>query len=1039
MDVNVIAQINTVLSGMVDETSHDQARNELLQIVANAAGFQAALLAELEPDGCTMRVTAAFLPLQFQKLVEKLGGITLVGYMYSVSMPEVLETPDFEIFTHITEWHPQIPRPVGSALGKAIGMKRIVSLRQNVGEQYLGAVNFLDTTGNADVDLVKNLSFNHLVYAIRLIREQQEKATLRQRYTEELEAHVLARSSEIQVALFEAESLLDGLRVLTEELSMRQVLAGIFDVMRDVVMFEDAFVLRRYESNELIVVAATSLLFERSRWFAQEFFNRVLSGQTLAVVDIGEIAEWKAQPESVQHYAHSALHIPLRDGNQDAILVCTHSKQGFFTKQHEAISERFALLATQALRNAQLHSDLLAEKDRLEERVAQRTAELTHQRDFALQVMNAMGQGLTVATTEGKFDYVNPAYAKMLGYSPEELIGKTPYDLTFEEDHEILAAARSRRMINETNVYETRLKRADGSSLVALVTGVPLFQDGKLNGSIAVVTDLTERKLAEAAVAQARDQAIRASQLKSEFLATMSHEIRTPMNGIIGMTELLLDTALNDVQREYAGIVDHEATALLNIINDILDFSKIEADKLIIEIIDMNVCQVVEGLVESLNIKAREKNLTLMSYISPEIPPSLMGDPSRLRQILVNLAGNAIKFTERGEIIIQVQQDAISNGHVVLRFEIRDTGVGIPPEALETLFQPFVQADGSVTRKYGGTGLGLAISKRLAEMMGGQIGVESALGKGTTFWFTIQAERNLGAEYPLESIPAAFDALKVLVVDGSRTHGGIIKSYLRKWGINAWAVNRGVQAIKQLSAERNTGTRFDAAIIDLFLPETDAIALAKQILQENLLEQDRIIALTTLNEPKRRKQALEADFSGYLTKPVRQSDLRDLLVRLFNPGDVVKPQEAEPRPKEKSVSLTLSETGSLRLGRLILLVEDNPINQKLTMIQLEKLGFLAHLAANGQEALEAVARLPYGLILMDCQMPVMDGFAATRAIRKMEITEGERIPIVAITANAMKGDQEKCIASGMDDYISKPVKTDDLRRKLEKWLPPIQS
>jgi PAS domain S-box-containing protein len=1038
MDVNVITQINAVLSGVIDESTHDLARHELLKIVAEAAGFQAALLVEIEPDGKTMRVTATYLPVQFQKLVEKVGGIRLVGYTYAINLSETLETPDIEVFTHISDWHTQIPRPIGRALNKALSVKQIVSLRQNVGQQYLGAVNYLDTSGNADVDLVTNLSFNHLVYAVRLMREQREKERLQRRYTDELEAHVEQRSAEIQRALFEAESLLEGLRVLTQELSMRQVLAGIFDVMRDVVMFEDAFVLRRFEGDELVVVAATSLLFERSRWFAEEFFNQILSGQTMAVADICEIPEWRKQPESIREYTNSVLHIPLRDGDQEAMLVCTHSQQGFFMQRHEAISERFALLATQALRNARLHSDLLAERDRLEEHVAKRTAELTRQRDFAMQVMNAMGQGLTVATIDGTFEYVNPAYAAMVGYATQDLIGKTPYDVTFDEDHEILAAARKRRQVSETNIYETRLKRADGTPLYVLVTGVPLFQDGKLSGSIAVVTDLTERKQAEAAVAQARDQAIQASQLKSEFLATMSHEIRTPMNGIIGMSELLLDTPLNGEQKEYAQIVEGEAHSLLNIINDILDFSKIEADKLALEIIDLEVHEVVEGLVESMVMKAREKNLTLMSYVAPEIPPSLMGDPNRLRQILANLVGNAVKFTESGEIVVRTILEQVTNGHVDLRFEIRDTGIGIPPEALENLFQPFVQADGSITRKYGGTGLGLAISKRLAEMMGGQIGIESIVGEGTTFWFTIRAERKLGVEMIQPSPMEDFQAMNLLIVDGNQTHGEIICSYLESWGISAETVSDGRQALKKLASGPLAAASYDAAIIDLLLPGTDAIALAQQILQENLLEQKRIIALTSLDERTRRKQALEAGFSGYLNKPVRQSDLMDILMRLFRPSDVESPQVVETTPEEKPISLSLSETGSLRLGRLILLVEDNPINQKLAMIQLEKLGFVAHLATNGQEAVEAVQRLPYGLVLMDCQMPVMDGFAATRAIRKMEITEGNRVPIVAITANAMKGDEEKCLAAGMDGYISKPVKSDDLRRILDKWLPPIR-
>jgi two-component system, sensor histidine kinase and response regulator len=657
------------------------------------------------------------------------------------------------------------------------------------------------------------------------------------------------------------------------------------------------------------------------------------------------------------------------------------------------------------------------------------------ERHFRSLIENALDI-IAILDADGTVRYASPSVKRILGYRPASLIGERVMSYIHIDDLRTVRVAfnRAMRQPGVTTPLEFRVRRTDGGWTTLEAVGNNLIAEQSVKGVVVNARDISERKRVEEELQKAKDQAEAASHAKSQFLANMSHEIRTPMNGIVGLTALLLESGLSEEQQEYAETVRSCTESLMAIINDILDFSKIEAGKLDLENIEFDLHGVVEETVTLLAIEAQKKGLELVCWIKPGVPAGVSGDPGRLRQILLNLLGNAVKFTERGEVALEVS--AIKDGEqVVVRCDVRDTGIGIAEDAVPKLFRSFTQADSSTTRRYGGTGLGLAISKRLAELMGGSIGVTSTFGKGSTFSFTIRLRRSSPSQILRPDFTEVIRSWPMLCVDDNATSRTVLVELLQRWGFTCDAVANAAEALIALERRLTSGDPYRIVFVDHDMPARDGPSLVADLNRDPRFADLLLVMLTSLSKHAPDKRSLPV--ATYLPKPIRRIQLYHCLIRLAERApttvDLPRPDRAVEPPRDSRRGTRDAEPPTAPRGT-VLLVDDNVANQQLASAQLDRLGFSVVIAGNGQIAIERLKANRYDLVLMDCQMPVLDGYQATEAIRVDE-TGGRRTPIIAMTAHALPAEREKCLAAGMDDCLVKPVRLSELSAMLERWIP----
>jgi PAS domain S-box-containing protein len=664
----------------------------------------------------------------------------------------------------------------------------------------------------------------------------------------------------------------------------------------------------------------------------------------------------------------------------------------------------------------------------LERRVSARTAEVAESEERFRNAFEFAGIGMAIVGLDGRWLRVNRAMCDIVGYTETELLQKTFQDLTHPDDLDADLAHVQELLDGRRRFYQMEKRyfhRAGHVVWIRLTASLVRTPDGAPLHFVSQVEDVTARKELEASLAEARDAALAASRLKSEFLANMSHEIRTPMNGIIGMSGLLLDSPLGDEQREMTRIIQGSAEGLLTIINDILDFSKIEAGKLRIDPEEFDLRELVEETLAALAPRAHEKGLELLGDSESSCATMLVGDAGRIRQVLTNLVGNAIKFTSRGEVVVRVKERRSPTGRVGFRVAVSDTGIGIATAAQPHIFEPFTQADGTATRRYGGTGLGLAISRQLVDLMGGELNFESDVERGSTFWFDLDLPRG---EPPPPGDPVRLPAdLSILVVDDNATSRAILLTQLANAGVKGDAAEGGTQAMAELRARAAAGRPYQVALLDWQMPGQSGLELAAAIRADPTLAGTRLMLLSAAGPLPDLVAAAAVGFAAFLNKPVREAQLHRALARSLADASRNAPP---PSPAHRAAAHAVPVSAT---GLHVLLVEDNPANQVVSLMMLRKMGHVVDLVSNGEQALVRLRERTYDAIVMDCQMPVLDGYETTRRIRAGAVPGLDpRVPIVALTAYAMPSDRLKCVEAGMDDYVAKPVHGDELRAALDR-------
>ena len=802
--------------------------------------------------------------------------------------------------------------------------------------------------------------------------------------------------------------------------------------------------------NEPCVVGVAIDISKRKRLEERAFLQSAAlesAGNAIVITDARGSIQW-VNPSFSQLTGYALEEVVgqnpriLKSGKQDESLyrdLWNTILAGRVWKGEIANRKKDGQLYTEEMTIASVHSasgeitNFIAVKQDITERKRVEAA-LRQSEEQVRLLLESTAEAIYGIDLDGNCTLANAACVRMLGYeSPGELLGKNmhatmhhsyadgrPYPV---EECKIYRAFREGK---GSHVDDEVLWRKDGTSFPAEYWSYPIQREGKSIGSVVAFLDISERKQAEFGLVKAKHGAEAANRAKSEFLANMSHEIRTPMNGIIGMTDLVLETDLTPEQAEYMHMLKGSADSLLTLLNDILDFSKVEAGKLELDNLEFDLRKSLGDVVKTLAIKAQKKGLEFIYDVHPEVPTVVTGDPGPIRQVLVNLVGNSIKFTVSGEIEVNVRAEAQTVEAAILHFSVRDTGIGIPVNKQQMIFDSFSQADSTTTRKYGGTGLGLTISAQLVGLMGGRIWVESDVGKGSTFHFTVQVAS--GPARPTSELMevSKLVGIPLLVVDDNATNRRIIGDSVTRWGMRPTVVEGALAAIEVLRQAHALGAQIPLVLTDAHMPEIDGFGLVERIRREPSLSNVLIVLLTSGGERGDVARCQKLGMAGYLSKPFDRLELRDVLLHVLTRGRAMPGQ---------NTLVTRHSVLEQQRSLSFLVAEDDAVNQRLITRLLQKRGHTVVLARNGLEAVEAFEKQSFDIVLMDGQMPEMDGFAATQRIREKEKTSGTHLPIIALTALAMKGDEERCLAAGMDGYVSKPLKLEELFSVIERVVP----
>jgi two-component system sensor histidine kinase/response regulator len=780
----------------------------------------------------------------------------------------------------------------------------------------------------------------------------------------------------------------------------------------------------------------------KSRTFLASLLNS-LHDAVVAVDARHEIVEWNKGAERMFGYARSEVLGHELDGliggaraAEAARLTSDIMDRGQEFAGRETIRFRrdgapvpVSISATPILSRGSFRGSVAVYRDisdrrRMERERARQEKALEALRGRNDTIVASLAEGIILEDDKGIVTFVNPTLERLIGYGAAELVGQHWKKIVPSDEVGVLRAKTRQRAIRTLERYETHFRSKSGELVPVLISAQALFEKGRFRGVLSAVTDISERKRIERELDVSREEAQAANRSKSEFLANMSHEIRTPINGVLGMIELALDTTLTSEQRDFLTAARASTESLLTVINDILDFSKIEARMIEFEFLPFALRDAFTDSVATLALAAQRKGLELLCRVAPDVPDAVVGDLGRIRQVILNLVNNAVKFTERGEIVVEAEAESRSESGFVLRIRVIDTGIGIPRAKQAAVFKAFVQADGSITRRHGGTGLGLSISARLVELMGGRIWVDSTVGRGSTFGFTVPLKiEPLRAARPEPVEPAVLAGLPVLIVDDNATNRSILREMLRSWGMTSQEAEDGRAALAALSASARAKRPFKMILADVHLPEMNGFALAARIRADARWADVPILMLTSADRRGDHDRSRELGLAAYLPKPVKQSDLFDAIMLALG----MRSLDRDDRPL-----ITLASVRGGQPRYRILLAEDNPINLKVATRLLEKRGHTVVTASDGAKTLAAIKRHRFDVVLMDVQMPRMSGFEVTAAVRASEKRTNTHLPIIAMTAHALKGDREKCLEAGMDDYVSKPLKPEDMFAAIDR-------